>query len=366
MSGMHRVTSCLYGRSTLTMFVNNIMCSHALRGLHIIWVMRHAQIGDAFFDLDAAQFLLEELQKERDTVRTPATQGQLAPQPSKPTLPAAQIQTHVGHSRHGTAGHAVGPAWVKLLPTVHHAAGSITLESDCEVATVAHDNATSSEAAASDPGGPPVTVTLTNGRQYTVDLILAAAGVVPVLPWVPEHVRRAGDGGLAVDTHMHTSAPDVFAAGDACTLEWAAPTPQRQWFQMRLWSQARATGVYAAHCMAGVQRDTGSDMAFELFTHVTRFLGKKVVLLGLYNGQGLELEPHDDLISYSRVTEAGGGEDATFVRVMLLRGRVQGAVMIGETDLEETFENLILDQLDVGQYGPHLLDPDVELDHVFD
>ena len=35
-------------------------------------------------------------------------------------------------------------------------------------------------------------------------------------------------------------------------------------------------------------------------------------------------------------------------------------------DLEETFENLILDQLDVGVYGPALLDTEVELDHVFD
>ena len=34
--------------------------------------------------------------------------------------------------------------------------------------------------------------------------------------------------------------------------------------------------------------------------------------------------------------------------------------------LEEVMENLILDQLDVGQYGPALLDPDFELDHVFD
>lgn len=29
-------------------------------------------------------------------------------------------------------------------------------------------------------------------------------------------------------------------------------------------------------------------------------------------------------------------------------------------------ENLILDQLDVSSYGPALLDPDFELDHVFD
>lgn len=30
-------------------------------------------------------------------------------------------------------------------------------------------------------------------------------------------------------------------------------------------------------------------------------------------------------------------------------------------DLEEVFENLILDQLDVSQYGPALLDPDFEV-----
>ena len=34
-------------------------------------------------------------------------------------------------------------------------------------------------------------------------------------------------------------------------------------------------GVYAAHCMAGVQEQTGVGMAFELFTHATRFMGHK-------------------------------------------------------------------------------------------
>lgn len=36
------------------------------------------------------------------------------------------------------------------------------------------------------------------------------------------------------------------------------------------------------------------------------------------------------------------------------------------TDLDETLENLILDQLDVSAYGPELLDPEAELDHIFD
>ena len=60
------------------------------------------------------------------------------------------------------------------------------------------------------------------------------------------------------------------------------------------------------------------------------------------------------------------GEGSTFVRVLLLRGRLQGAVLIGDTGLEETFENLILDGLDLSQYGPDLVDPEAELDHVFD
>ena len=51
--------------------------------------------------------------------------------------------------------------------------------------------------------------------------------------------------------------------------------------------------------------------------------------MGLYNGQRLENEPESDMISYSRITEEG--EERTFVRILLLRGRIQGAVMIGET-----------------------------------
>lgn len=39
-------------------------------------------------------------------------------------------------------------------------------------------------------------------------------------------------------------------------------------------------GVYAAQCMAGVQEEMGAGMAFELFTHVTRFMGHKVRAAG--------------------------------------------------------------------------------------
>ena len=60
------------------------------------------------------------------------------------------------------------------------------------------------------------------------------------------------------------------------------------------------------------------------------------------------------------------GSGATFVRVLLLRNRMMGAVLIGNTDYEEVFENLILDGLDLSTYGPDLLSPEIDLDQMFD
>lgn len=99
------------------------------------------------------------------------------------------------------------------------------------------------------------------------------------------------------------------------------------------------------------------------FTHVTRFCEKKVIFLGLYNGQNLENESEEDLVAYIRSTP---DPDTSFVRVILLRGRMQGAVLIGDTEMEETFQNLILDGLDLTSYGEAILDPDMGIDHIFD
>ena len=54
------------------------------------------------------------------------------------------------------------------------------------------------------------------------------------------------------------------------------------------------------------------------------------------------------------------------MKVVLQNGRMQGAVLIGETDLEETFENLILNQTDLTPFKDHLLEPDIDLEDFFD
>ncbi len=98
---------------------------------------------------------------------------------------------------------------------------------------------------------------------------------------------------------------------------------------MRLWTQAHQMGRYAAKSMVSTLRDEEflQDFCFELFTHVTKFFGYKVVLLGLYNGQKLDKD-YEILL---RVTK--GNE---YVKLIVSNGRLQGAVLIGETDLEET------------------------------
>ena len=49
---------------------------------------------------------------------------------------------------------------------------------------------------------------------------------------------------------------------------------------MRLWTQARQMGAYAAKCMdadmAGNLADVCLDFCFELFAHVTKFFNYKV------------------------------------------------------------------------------------------
>jgi pyridine nucleotide-disulfide oxidoreductase domain-containing protein 1 len=49
-----------------------------------------------------------------------------------------------------------------------------------------------------------------------------------------------------------------------------------------------------------------------------------------------------------------------YVKAVMRNGRMVGAVLIGETDLEETFENLILNQLDLSEFGDELLNQDIE------
>lgn len=50
-------------------------------------------------------------------------------------------------------------------------------------------------------------------------------------------------------------------------------------WQMRLWTQARQMGFYAARCIAAhvLEEAIELDFCFELFSHITRFFNYKVI-----------------------------------------------------------------------------------------
>lgn len=55
-----------------------------------------------------------------------------------------------------------------------------------------------------------------------------------------------------------------------------------------------------------------------------------------------------------------------YLKLVVLSGRLIGAMLIGNVELSETFENLILNQTDISHIGIDILNPDVDVEDYFD
>ncbi|XP_076348850.1 pyridine nucleotide-disulfide oxidoreductase domain 1 [Tachypleus tridentatus] len=331
---------------------------YEIENCQVVWAIKHNSIGSTFFDAGAAEFFLPQLQSDTSAENKPL----------KRTKYTVCDKTKKQKSC-DAVGSALGPDWatdVIMKGKAEHI-HDIHVEYRCEVEAILTPDELLEQKlipeglvlkSGSFDGSWPVYVKLTNGKVYGCDFVVSATGVVSnVEPFLPgNQFELSEDGGLNVNDQLQTSIPDVYAAGDVCTCTW---TPAEHWFQMKLWTQGKQMGHYAARCMASHLRGELAvlDFCFELFAHVTQFFGYKVVLLGLYNGQGLG----GDYEILVRVTK---GEE--YVKVILKDGRMMGAVLIGDTDLEETFENLILNQMDLSTYGDELLNPNIDIEDYFD
>ncbi|RUS86105.1 hypothetical protein EGW08_006125 [Elysia chlorotica] len=310
---------------------------YELEGCEVIWAIKDTSIARTFVDGGAGEFFLDHLNKDKD--KTYAG-------PSKRLKYTAAEVGHPGaSSTSGPGGGALGPDWARgrdIRGSLDQVSHRVHVERGVEVAAVMSpeefkDSGMQESLSSLDSSGEPVRASLwpvyvsfSNGRVYGCDLVVSATGVVPNARFPAgddgdSQFELADDGGIRVNSRMETSQHSVFAAGDVCTACWEHAD---HWLQMRLWSQARQMGCYAAKCMMAdvKQEEISMDFCFELFAHVTTFFKFKVVLLGKFNAQGLG----DDYEVLLRVTK---GEE--YVKVVLRNGRMVGAVLVGETDLEE-------------------------------
>ncbi|XP_063404824.1 pyridine nucleotide-disulfide oxidoreductase domain-containing protein 1-like isoform X3 [Mytilus trossulus] len=330
---------------------------YEVEGCEVIWAIKHKSISSTFVDPGAAQFFLSSLNKDKSKEEAPSKRLKYTLEDDK-SLASSTTKL----------GGALGPDWSAHL----HMTGSMQTSHQVHVEYLVEIQRLLSpeeleSAGLSESHVPesficdkswPVYVQLTNDKVYGCDFIVSATGVTPNTdPFLTgNQFSIAEDGGFKVNDHMQTTVQDVYAAGDICTVSWEL---SQHWFQMKLWSQARQMGVYSAMCMVadGQKEDIQLDFCFELFAHCTNFFNYKVILLGRFNAQGLG----NDYELLLRVTK-----DLEYIKVVLQNGRLQGAILIGETDLEETFENLILNQIDLTPFKEHLLEPNIDLEDFFD
>ncbi|XP_056281370.1 pyridine nucleotide-disulfide oxidoreductase domain-containing protein 1 [Pseudoliparis swirei] len=340
---------------------------YEVEGCEVIWAVKDKAIGNPFFDAGAAQFLIPSLQVDKPELAAPCKRTRYTteePEPGASQTFTADRNARRRGSGPPEAGSALGPDWHEgiVLRGAEQVSRRVSVEYQCEVEKIFTSaellDSPQQTIGAENEGSWPVYIQLTNGKTFGCDFVVSATGVVPnTEPFLHgNNFALADDGGLQVDDYMMTSEPDVYAAGDVCTACWEHSA---LWQQMRLWTQARQMGWYAGRCMAAhvLAEPIELDFCFELFSHITKFFNYKVVLLGKFNGQGLG--PDQELLL--RCTK--GRE---YVKVVLSGGRMVGAVLIGETDLEETFENLILNQMDLTPYGEELLNPNIDIEDYFD
>jgi NADPH-dependent 2,4-dienoyl-CoA reductase/sulfur reductase-like enzyme len=115
-----------------------------------------------------------------------------------------------------------------------------------------------------------------------------AVGVVPGTAWLGEGAVALGPrGGVQVDDHLRTSAPDVWAAGDCAAL----PDGRVE----QLWYTARAQGAVAGCALAGQPRPYAPGVAY----NSAKFFSLEWQAYGAYGGA-----PDDDHATHT--AEADG------------------------------------------------------------
>ena len=202
--------------------------------------------------------------------------------------------------------------------------------------TVAEINGDSADAVAG--------VTLDDGQKISCDLVVVAIGVRPRT----ELAAGAGlkvNRGIVVDRQMATSAPDVYACGDAAEaydFVWNdyRPTP--------ILPNAYLGGRVAGFNMAGKPTEYPGGTAMNSL----KYFGLNIVSAGLVNPP----DPSFEVLSYN--------QNGDYRKLVLKDGRVVGMVFAGDIEKAGIVFSLMKNRVDVSHFKPSLVASDFGLVHL--
>jgi len=157
--------------------------------------------------------------------------------------------------------------------------------------------------------GGRLRLTLTDRKKVTADFVVVGKGVRPDVGLA----RAAGikiRGGIVVDERMRTSAPNVFAAGDAALAkDFLSGRPE----VFGIWTTAVEQGRVAGDVMAGGDAEFHGGMKANILT-----LGDTVVAsMGRLEARGRGTQTH---------AWSGGG---SYRKLIVHEGRLVGALSVG-------------------------------------
>jgi len=201
------------------------------------------------------------------------------------------------------------------------------------------------------------------GKIIPCDMVGVAIGVVPRL----ELAKAAGlniEKGIVVDETMHTSHPDIYAAGDVAQVN--DPLTGKSAMDV-LWPTARDQGRVAGANMAGVHTMYKKDIAL----NVTRLAGLTTTIIGTVGGKTPDTDTigivRGDSETWREIPDAIAAQsdfDVNRIRLMVGEKTLLGAIVMGDQTLSSPIHRLVADQVDITPIRTRLLQSDGKVDEV--
>jgi NAD(P)H-nitrite reductase large subunit len=206
-----------------------------------------------------------------------------------------------------------------------------------------------------DKRGRVVGVETKSGQLIACDMVAVAVGTQPRLELAKQIGLETGRG-IFTDEHLRTSAPDIFAAGDAA--EVLDPATGKRGMDS-LWSVANAQGRLVGANMTG---DSQSFAPRPAPFNVTKIGGITTTVIGAIGSGGRD----GDLVSLARGDSNAWREQlegfavqnddgADQLRLILGGNRILGAVVMGEQSLTRPLLHLIRQQVDISAVQQQLM-----------